>query len=175
MCGDQCKTRGSFGKRLKSATALSHSANKPLGSSYCGATGSLQWAKSGVGSTTSTSVQQAADGGYLVAGSTANFGAGGSDVLLVKTDAQGNIAGCAAWSTVTPSSGTSFSSTSASFFLSSGTFSTGAPVFTNAAASLTSTSQCQWAAKGAPQRAPFPHRANAQLTLTNPAHALLET
>jgi hypothetical protein len=44
----------------------------------------------GVDSDAGHSVQQTADGGYVVAGYSSSFDAGGSDVLLIKTNAQGD-------------------------------------------------------------------------------------
>ncbi len=57
------------------------------------ANGNLQWAKTygGTSNDAALSVQQTSDGGYIVAGSTASFGAGWSDIFLVKTDANGNL------------------------------------------------------------------------------------
>ena len=57
------------------------------------ANGNIIWAKTyrGTYSDYAYSVQQTSDGGYIVAGSTNSFGAGGYDVFLIKTDANGNI------------------------------------------------------------------------------------
>jgi len=57
------------------------------------ASGNLQWAKTFGGSHDegALSVRQTSDGGYIVAGYTYSFGAGGADVFLLKTDASGNL------------------------------------------------------------------------------------
>jgi hypothetical protein len=56
------------------------------------ANGNIIWAKTygGTNYDNAYSVQQTSDGGYILAGYTASFGAGG-DIFLIKTDANGNI------------------------------------------------------------------------------------
>jgi hypothetical protein len=60
------------------------------------ANGNAIWAKTygGTSDDYAYSVQQTSDGGYIVAGFTASFGAGGADLFLIKTDANGNIGSC---------------------------------------------------------------------------------
>jgi hypothetical protein len=55
--------------------------------------GSTQWTKTfgGTGRDYGHSVQQTADGGFIAAGYTLSYGAGGDDVFLVKTDTAGNL------------------------------------------------------------------------------------
>jgi hypothetical protein len=60
------------------------------------ANGNIQWAKTygGTISDRAYSVQQASDGGYIVAGYTESFSAGSVDIFLIKTDANGEIGSC---------------------------------------------------------------------------------
>lgn len=56
--------------------------------------GNLEWAKTygGAGADYGYSVCQTTDGGFITCGYTTSAGAGGFDVLLLKTDALGNVA-----------------------------------------------------------------------------------
>ncbi|MFZ8825540.1 MAG: hypothetical protein ACO2OT_01695 [Candidatus Caldipriscus sp.] len=57
------------------------------------ANGNIQWAKTygGISHDGAYFVQQTSDGGYIMAGYTGSFGAGSADIILIKTDANGNI------------------------------------------------------------------------------------
>jgi hypothetical protein len=58
--------------------------------------GNSIWQKryGGAGNDLAYSVQQTTDGGYIVAGSTQSFGAGGYDFWILKLDGNGNINNC---------------------------------------------------------------------------------
>jgi hypothetical protein len=58
--------------------------------------GNIQWVKTygGANDDFASSVQQTSDGRYILVGSTWSFGAGGTDIFLIKTDARGNIGSC---------------------------------------------------------------------------------
>jgi hypothetical protein len=60
------------------------------------ANGNIIWAKTygGTDYDDASSVQQTLDGGYIVAGYTASFGAGSRDIFLIKTDEDGNMGSC---------------------------------------------------------------------------------
>ena len=57
------------------------------------ASGTLQWSRTigGAGNESANSIIQTTDGGYVVAGYTGSFGAGGNDVYIVKLDASGTL------------------------------------------------------------------------------------
>ena len=57
------------------------------------ASGNTEWEKTFGGSSWdyAFSVQQTTDGGYIIAGHTESYGAGGGDAYLIKTDASGNM------------------------------------------------------------------------------------
>jgi predicted secreted protein len=56
------------------------------------AAGNEIWSKTfgGKGDDFGTAIQQTSDGGYIVAGHTSSYGAGGTDLWMIKTDAAGN-------------------------------------------------------------------------------------
>ncbi len=66
-------------------------------------TGDVQWKKTfgGAGTEKLSSVVQTSDGGFIIGGSTSSFGAGSTDTLVLKLDANGEIPGCAYLADVT--------------------------------------------------------------------------
>ena len=96
------------------------------------ASGNEQWSRTfgGPENDVGWSVQQTSDGGFVVAGGTNSFGAGESDVYLIKTDASGNERWSATFGGPENDGGTSVQQTSDGGFIVAGvTFSFGAGGF----------------------------------------------
>lgn len=79
------------------ALAGSYSGQTNNGADFCilklDAQGNLQWTKTfgGINEDNAHSLVQTNDDTYVLVGDTASFGAGGTDVLMVKIDTQGNL------------------------------------------------------------------------------------
>ncbi len=107
--------------------------------------GNVQWAKTFGGSNydRAYSVQQTTDGGYIVAGYTWSFGAGGSDLFILKTDANGNIGSCDIVQSASPTVNTpSLTVTSPTPSVTFPTLSVTSPTLTITSPSLTVNSPC---------------------------------
>ncbi len=107
--------------------------------------GNVQWAKTFGGDTIDLaySVQQTTDGGYIVAGGTYSFGAGGYDLFILKTDANGNIGSCDIVKSVSPTVNTpSPTVTSPTPYETSPTLTVTSPTLTVTTPSLTVNSPC---------------------------------
>jgi hypothetical protein len=75
------------------ATALNHDQFRDAWLVKTDANGNMQWSKTygGAGPDSAYSIVQTADGGYVLGGDTASFGAGGTDFWLIKVDGYGNM------------------------------------------------------------------------------------
>ena len=106
------------------------------------ANGNLQWTKAigGPASEEGNSLIQTSDGGYVIAGSTSSFGAGGADVYVIKLDKNGKAC-CAVSQTSQVGTGGTLSSATSSIG-SGGTLTTPPTPSTSTSSGGTLTNQC---------------------------------
>ena len=90
--------------------------------------GDIEWTKTfgGIYSDLGRSVQQTMDEGYIITGYTSSFGAGGNDVWVIKTDADGNGLWAKTFGGSQPDNGSSIQQTSdEGYILTASTYSFG--------------------------------------------------
>ncbi len=99
--------------------------------------GQIMWERTygGTGDDEVTSLDQTTDGGYVIAGETTSFGAGATDIWVLKIDSTGNIRGCQPIG----SSDASVADTDATIVNTDGTVSSIADVRTETDATVTPT------------------------------------
>jgi hypothetical protein len=110
--------------------------------------GNLSWAKTigGTSDDVGYSIQQTSDGGYVITGGTESFGAGSSDVFVIKLDSSGNLSWAKTIGGTSYDSGSSIQQTSdGGYVITGGTWSFGAGADDVFVIKLDSSGNLSWA------------------------------